>query len=138
MSLAYCQYIVVSCVLSILGLPASLHLVTPLTGKGRWCCDFVRAVFRQNLCKLAHHFSRIPIGWRKPHHVLTAHTHTSFLRYHRDLGCDSGECTSIGFHWLIGNSDNIIITESEGAFQSNPWALPCKFYFYQSSLEPML
>ena len=51
-SLAYCQYIVVSCVLSILGLPASLHLVPPLTGKGSWCCDFVRAVFRQKLGKL--------------------------------------------------------------------------------------
>ena len=35
---------VVSCVLLTL-----LHLVPPLTGKGRWCCDLARAVLRQNM-----------------------------------------------------------------------------------------
>ena len=35
--------------LFILGLPF-WHLVPPLTGKGRWCCDFARAGFRQNIC----------------------------------------------------------------------------------------
>ena len=35
--------------LSILGSHPFWHLVPPLTGKGRWCCDSVRAVFRQNV-----------------------------------------------------------------------------------------
>ena len=38
-----------SWVLAIFGSPPSLHLVPPLTGKGRWCCDVARAGFRQTL-----------------------------------------------------------------------------------------
>ena len=38
--------------LAIFGSPPSLHLVPPLTGKGRWSCDFARAGFRQDVGKL--------------------------------------------------------------------------------------